>query len=412
MPMQQHGGPVLVVTPAVHAARADDGVVVDDKTLSGIEQYVRHWPGTVRCIFREGPAATLLFACMRQLDTLPCDIALIPEGSEVPARLVADAAAVVACGDNHLDLPLARVCRHLGVPLIYVIENTLATRVKIAMLEPRPLPDRLKSVAWHALTEVRRRAAFRLAAGLAANGVGASDAYAASSKELITFFDSRTTREMMATERDLAAKLGRLGRGEPLRLGFSGRLEALKGADHLIAVARCLAEARVPFSLDIFGTGSLEGPMRQELAKAGLERQVTMHGAVDFQTALVPFFRSQVDLFVCCHRQSDPSCTYLEAMACGVAIAGYGNGALLGLLEHAKVGVASPMGQPARLAQAIAGLAGDRARLGEMMRNALALASAHDVSSTFSRRVQQCLRLARPRPEAPVPAQASTVHSR
>ncbi|HEY0825619.1 MAG TPA: glycosyltransferase, partial [Ramlibacter sp.] len=359
-------------------------------------------------IVREGPAATLLFAGELQPDALPFGVALIPAGSEVPAELVADAAVVLACGDNHLDLPLARSCSRLGVPVVYVIENTLPTRWRIAMLEPWPLRQRLKSLLWHAFTEIERRSAFRRASGLAANGVDASRSYAASSGDLITFFDSRTTREMMATQRELDAKLDRLRRGEPLRLGFSGRLEALKGTDHLPAVARCLAAAGIPFSLDIFGSGSLEAPMRRDIAEAGLQGRVTMHGAVDFATVLVPFFRGNVDLFVCCHRQSDPSCTYLEAMACGAAIAGYGNRALVGLLEHARAGVASPMDQPASLAQAIARLGSDRESLAEMMRNALALACEHDVASTFSRRVEQCLRLAR----TPAAAQALAACSR
>lgn len=33
----------------------------------------------------------------------------------------------------------------------------------------------------------------------------------------------------------------------------------------------------------------------------------------------------QADLFVCCHVQGDPSCTYLETFACGVPIVGYAN---------------------------------------------------------------------------------------
>ena len=44
-------------------------------------------------------------------------------------------------------------------------------------------------------------------------------------------------------------------------------------------------------------------------------------GVVDFETELVPFTRQNADIFLGCHRQSDPSCTYLEAMGCGVAVA-------------------------------------------------------------------------------------------
>ena len=402
------GAPVLVVTPGIHAARAEHGLILDDKAVSGLEQYVRSWPGAVRCVFREGPADTLLFAREWQTESLPCEVELIPRGSVVPEMYFGDAAVVMACAENHLDLPLAATCRRLDIPLIYVIENTIGTRLKIAAVEQSPPLRRAKAAVWELMTEIRRRAAFRLATGLAVNGVAATHAYAGHSKNVMTFFDNRMTPGMMATQQELSSKLARLTRGAPLRLGFSGRLERLKGADHLIAVARCLADAGQPFSLDIFGTGSLQRPMRDELARLRLEGQVTMHGAVDFQSELVPYFRTNIDLFVCCHRQSDPSCTYLEAMACAVPIAGYGNAALRGLLEYAKAGVATSMDEPERLAHAILALSSQRESLAAMMREALALASEHDFESTFRRRIEQCLAIAarppaqREAPQSPI----------
>lgn len=403
------GAPVLVITPSTHAARSQCGVVLDEKALSGLEQFARHWPGTVRCVLREGPAKRLLFAKEWQFDTLPCEMQLIPEGAAVAEALVADAAVVMASGDNYLDLPLAPLCRRLGVPLVYVIENTIGTRLKIEALEKGPLPRRLKSAAWQLITEARRRLAFRDASGLAANGVGATRAYGAGARDVITFFDNRMTRQLMATPQELSDKLAHVLRGEPLRLGFSGRLEPLKGADHLVPVARGLAAAGLPFSLEIFGTGSLEARMREEIRALRLGQRITMHAAVDFQSALVPHFRRAIDLFVCCHRQSDPSCTYMEAMGCAVPIAGYGNAALRGLLAHSAAGVATPMDRPEKLAAAIVSLSSHRDSLAAMMRGAFALASGHDFESTFARRVAQCVRVARPSSVmAPAPGASGT----
>jgi hypothetical protein len=66
--------------------------------------------------------------------------------------------------------------------------------------------------------------------------------------------------------------------------------------------------------------------------------RVRLHGAVDFDTALVPFTRTGADMFLGCHRQSDPSCTYLEATGCGVAIAGHDNRIWSGLNAAAEAG--------------------------------------------------------------------------
>lgn len=384
----------LVVTPGSIAARCGDDLLLDDKAVSGLAQYARHWPGRVHGVFREGPAAAIPFGRRRDPRELPFDVSLIAAGAPAPAEVVSGAAVVLASGDNYLDLPLARACQAQGVPLVYVIENTLRTRLRILAFEDRPLSARLRSAVWHMLTEVRRRAAFRRAAGLAANGIPASRSYGKFGNETITFFDTRMTRAMLATPRELRAKVERLGRGEPLRLGFSGRLERLKGVDHLVPLARHLADAGLPFSLHIYGSGSLAADLREQVRSAGLARQVSLHGSVDFETQLVPSFRTGIDLFVCCHRQSDPSCTYMEAMGCAVPVAGYGNQALRGLLTLADAGLVT-QDRPEALAQAIVSLASRPQDHAAMMRAALDLSSLHDFETTFQRRVEQCVRVAR-----------------
>jgi glycosyltransferase involved in cell wall biosynthesis len=226
------------------------------------------------------------------------------------------------------------------------------------------------------------------------NGVPASRRYRGMCEDMITFFDTRIESGMLASDDDLLHKQALVRAGAPLRLGFSGRLEPLKGADHLIAVARHLAETGFKFSLDIFGAGSLAERMQEDVRSAHLERVVTLHGAVDFASELVPRFRASIDVFVCCHRQSDPSCTYMEAMGCGVALAGYSNEALGGILELSDVGVGSSMDDPERLARSIIALSSDREGLAGKMGRARELSRTHCFESTFARRVEQCVRVA------------------
>jgi glycosyltransferase involved in cell wall biosynthesis len=150
----------------------------------------------------------------------------------------------------------------------------------------------------------------------------------------------------------------------------------------------------VSFELRVCGAGALEAGLRRELAARKLEGLVRLMGTLDFELALQPMTREWADLFICPHVQGDPSCTYLETLACGVPIAGYANEAWRGLLALGNVGVASRVGARAELAAQVARLADDRARLAELSRNARRFAAPHTFERTFQSRVQHLLMVA------------------
>jgi glycosyltransferase involved in cell wall biosynthesis len=126
--------------------------------------------------------------------------------------------------------------------------------------------------------------------------------------------------------------------------------------------------------------------MRAFVREHGLGSVVTFMGNLDFESELLPFMRSEVDLFVCCHRQGDPSCTYLETLACGVPIAGYGNEAWRGLAERSSAGWVTPMKRPRTLASKIASLTD--AEIERRSFNGLQFARAHTFETEFERRIE------------------------
>ena len=130
----------------------------------------------------------------------------------------------------------------------------------------------------------------------------------------------------------------------------------MKGADHLLGVARHLRRRGVNFRMSICGAGDLEKSMTRSIERDGLKGHVVMKGVLDFETELVPFVKHETDLFVCCHRQGDPSCTYLETMSCGVPIVGYDNEAFRGIVELSRSGWLVPMNRPNLVAAEIARL--------------------------------------------------------
>ena len=168
----------------------------------------------------------------------------------------------------------------------------------------------------------------------------------------------------------------------------------MKGADHLLDVARELKRRGIQFEMYISGSGVLEEMMHRTIAEHQLGDCVKMMGVPDFKTEFFPFVKANIDLFVCCHRQGDPSCTYVETMSCGVPIVGYGNEAFLGIVEQSKTGWVVEMDQPKLMAKKIAELSCDRANLREMSFNSLHFVRQHTFEKTFAARVEHLKRSA------------------
>ncbi len=375
---------VLVVMPSVPAAARGDGFFLDIKMVEGLALYARLWGGPVRCAIRAGDPAQIAFGRDYAAADLPFEVAFIDPDATGIGALTRDAAVVLAAGDNHRDLPVPGLT---DVPVVFIIEYTLKTRLRIIAIEQGRSLAALKNAVWTILTERRRRRAFAGSAGLQANGQPGYDAYRRSSPSILRYFDSRLTDDQQIAATALDAKQRAMRTSKPLRIVFSGRLETMKGADHLVRVAVELRRAGTPFTLDIYGDGVLRPAMQQAIVAAGLGDQVVLHGKVPFDAVLVPLMKERVDLFLCCHRQDDPSCTYLETLSCGVPIVGYDNAAFAGVLALGDVGIAVPMDDPAAAARAIAVLADDRGRLAAMADAAAAIGRDHSFERTFAARI-------------------------
>jgi colanic acid/amylovoran biosynthesis glycosyltransferase len=192
---------------------------------------------------------------------------------------------------------------------------------------------------------------------------------------------------MLITPEELERRGAELMQGGPLRLIFSGRLIAMKGADHLVRVAAELRSLGVPFRMEICGDGDLAPQMKADIQRLALGDLVTMNGVLDFHESLVPHTKHETDLFVCCHRSGDPSCTYLEVMSCGVPIVGYDNEAFTGVVHESGSGWLSPMNRPVELARKIATIAKDRVSLLAESRKAADFGRRHTFDRTFKARI-------------------------
>jgi glycosyltransferase involved in cell wall biosynthesis len=247
---------------------------------------------------------------------------------------------------------------------------------------------RLRRSFWHWQLERKYRRAVAGASGIQCNGTPTYEAYRELNRRPLLFFDTRVRRSMLVEQEVLDRRTDELLRGGPLRLAFSGRWAAIKGVDHLPLVAAELRRRGVEFTMDLFGGGDLEPPLRHLIQQQGLADQVRLRGVLDFAAELMPAVSRNADLFVCCHRQGDPSCTYMETMSCGTPIAGYDNEAFAGVVAQSGVGWLSPMDDPRRLAEKIAALDADRPALAAAAAAARAFAAKHVFEEIMARRIE------------------------
>ena len=214
-----------------------------------------NWDGPVKAILEPARAAS------NNLDNKCVVPAALPFGLELMSfrdrRLTAELAesAVVLGGAEHRQNHLAAACRKVGTPFVCTTEYTLATREQIIATEEWNPLRRWRRAWWERSQERANVKSVRAAAGVQCNGLPTYHAYRNLNPRTMLYFDTRTTGEMMPDEERMENRLARLLQGEPLRLVFSGRLIAMKGADHLPPFAAELRRLGVPFTLGRLRSG-------------------------------------------------------------------------------------------------------------------------------------------------------------
>jgi glycosyltransferase involved in cell wall biosynthesis len=384
--------------PAVQLPVQPNGQVrLTQKFLSAIQQYAALWNGPISIVTpeRDGFDNNLDHIFLHPHE-LPFTLHQGADGMDGVFQELARDTAVVLGVLDYRQVQLTDICSRLNLPLIYISEYTLQTRNQIDQAEcANPLRRWVRR-----RRETKIEKAFQYAVqnctGMQCNGTPTFEAYSPLNKNSLLFFDSRVSADSLATDLDLQTKTAHVLKGAPLRLAFSGRLAKMKGADHLPHIADALRKRGVSFALDIFGAGPEESAIRQYIEKWQLNNQVHLHGVVDFAKELIPSITRNTDLFVCCHRQGDPSCTYLETFSCATPIVGYDNEAFAGLLRQAPIGWQVKMNDVTAMADQIAFLDKHRDKLATAMRAAHTFAAHNTFEQTIRKRIDHLRACSRP----------------
>ena len=390
--------PELVLLPSLNAQLGPGGgLILTQKFLAGVAEYAKYWPGSVTVLVRVDDQPT---SDMDRVEIMPGSQ---PFSIEVrPATRLAlqsrlRGCAVVLAFLSRSEAQTVHLCRSVGVPLVYSSEYSLKTECEIIDTQTRNPILRWRRKHWVRGVERDRVEALRHAAGIQCSGTPTYTEYRQVNSNAMLFFDSRVRSADVIGEHELARKCQAVRQGRPLRLAFGGRLIAMKGVTDLPLVAQALSRLGVDFSLDIYGSGELESALRRAVRGLGLENRVRLRGVLDFESGWIPTLKSEVDLFVCCHPQGDPSSTYPEVMACGVPIVGYQNDAFKGIVEHSGAGWLSPVHDPLALAGVLARLHAQRDAIADAAQKARRFAVAHTFELTFANRASHLLQASRTR---------------
>jgi colanic acid/amylovoran biosynthesis glycosyltransferase len=380
---------LVIISPLKGLLRPGGNIVLTEKFIVGLKLYRELWGG---------PVSHLCEPTDRESHNLDNQETALktPEFNTVchtfserffREAIPKDSLAVASAGEKFNSV--SRICKEIGVPCVYVTEYSLRTRHQIIDEYRR---SRLHG-AWQKLRQVQQelaqRKAISLAAGVQCNGLPTFNAYKGLNSSPHLFFDNRTESSMLATEDQVKKRCFEYHQGHKLRLTFSGRLTLMKGVDDLLLVASHLREMGEDwFEMSICGDGDYVDHLRRGIELMGLNQVVRLRGSLDFKTELIPFLKNDTDLFVCCHRQGDPSCTYLETMACGVPIIGYANEAWEQLSDYSRAGWVTRIGDPQTMASQIIKISKKPDELeGEALRS-LSFAKEHYFEKTFRRRVE------------------------
>lgn len=369
-----------------NAAKVDGGILtVDRKFHVGMLSYAKYIATPILTVNPEiqddqimDPVCVPVMQLPYKISTFRVDRSGNPLRSEVPRLTSLISGSQLVYGDG---LTAPAIARRLGIPYIPILEYDLQTRSTVATAGVRNPMRRAVRVFRTALNYRKSIASFRHAHSLHCNGYPIYDATKPYNANSLLYLDSRMSKEIIISKDDLGARLTK--RSGPFQLLYSGRYEPMKGTLDAILVAKECIQRGLDVEMHCYGQGSLKNEMIRLADQSG--GRVTIHDAVEYAD-LISISR-KFDVFICCHIQNDPSCTYLEAFGSGLPVLGYDNRMMQRLCEESGAGIASQLGIPDKVADNVSRVLADPGLLNKLSWNALAFANAHCYENEWAKRI-------------------------
>ncbi|MEL7371571.1 MAG: hypothetical protein AAFN74_21795, partial [Myxococcota bacterium] len=272
----------LVLVPTLAAERNEaENIVLTRKFIDGVHEWARRWAGDVRLLMEvsDEPSDNLDRVEVGSSE-LPYRVDVVDYQSPSVVPYLQGASAVVG-GAHFRQVGLTAACRQAAVPFVYCTEYTLKTRLQIVRTSGIHPIRQARRAYWEWALEQRHREVIQSCAGVQCNGTPTFEAYQPLNTNTILYFDTRVRPDQLIDTDALEKRLAHLDQQEPLRLVFSGRLNRMKGADHLVPLAKKLRERGIAFHMSVCGDGDCVPQMEADIARWGLARYVTLRGVLD-----------------------------------------------------------------------------------------------------------------------------------
>lgn len=362
-------------------AQMGDTYGIEDRTLSGLSRMAEALDGPLIALAPDlVPVRSLPLGQTRvPKELLPFDVLTVPTSPQAVDSL---GLSVVTA----LHSPQMGFVTDLSTPVIMTSEFTFGIRKGIHQANLRGF-RRTKAYLGLGRMEQRLRRQMKSASGAQFNGPAAAKSYGKLVDSHISFYDHRILNDDVRNSRAISPWDGN-GR---LKLGFSGRLDPMKGPEYAIELADKARRAGMPVDLHVFGTGRLDRSLRDFAGS-----NVHFKGFRNFRSEWLPEVTERIDIMVTPHVQGDPSCTYFEALGSGTPVLGFKNETLQPLVQNHAVGwFVEPRDTDAMLRQ-VQAILENPAQLHIARRNGLDLLEENSFEITTQRRADHLMQVSEP----------------
>ena len=379
----------LLLVNAVRLRRGPNGLQLDDQTCAGVQRWTENF---ARVIFMgigiDMDQEVSTSVTWRDVDALPCrdrvEFVALPYAYKAGAfaktyrRTRREIGARIAEADY--------LCYTLGYHIgdwgsVAALESIAQKRPYAAWfdrVEHDVIRNTMSALSWKGrlretavlpfMIRYHRYLIRRSAVGLF-QGADTYAAYKPYATRAACVYDVHTHGDDFIDAATLEAKIARIESGAPLRIGYVGRVDPMKGPEDWLRAIRGARGAGVDLHATWLGDGPLFGQAKALVGELGLEQAVTLAGYVSDRKRILQTMRES-DLFVFCHKtQESPRCL-IEALVSGAPLVGYAGAYPQDLISGNGGGALSPQHDVDALARRIVELNADRPRLAALTRAA------------------------------------------